>query len=343
PFNPNRGDSVTFIEGGGLSLDLRTSKVSIQKFYNMMESTIYESRGTTFSPFDLPASYCDQSALPHCQHINSVTCQGTDCPPISAPVRCHWQKRMSSADVNNAYGGLSNIGILTRDVTPQDPMIADCNTPGLLFDINGDPLAVSMADYSCVPDKSYYVSQGGDFLAAVFTTELNRVANLGVACNSYSNYSWLSTKWTYASTGGFTIQLNQSFRNVSYEVIDDVVNGQPVQRGIVDLRWKDAGDLQVYCADDVFFNEYDALFPEDGLQYEIFRPQAVIADVPTARITYEDPSDGGQVWTFFLDRGSAMSNAGGPILSEADANTVRNTVELLINRAKTLELGSACN
>ncbi|MCJ8277709.1 MAG: hypothetical protein HRT44_12450, partial [Bdellovibrionales bacterium] len=195
-FDMNRGDSILYVDGGGLSLDLRSLRVLQKSFYVIAESLIYESGGQAPNP-DLSANYCQNSAFPHCLHLNSMSCMGEGCPD-NRPVACHWETRMSNADINNAFGAVNNLVFLSKIANSSQPFVADCDNPNLFFysDVSED-VVVSLANVSCVPEGKYYASQGGDNMAAIFDAELDAVENAGDACNNYASYNWQNTKWTY--------------------------------------------------------------------------------------------------------------------------------------------------
>jgi hypothetical protein len=96
--------------------------------------------------------------------------------------------------------------------------------------------------------------------------------------------------------------------------------------------------------------EIDIIFPgteqngdEDGYVYEVVRGLSAL-DLPTAEITFEDPSDGGSVWRFFLDRVSAALNqGGGAVLNASQGDAVRDVMErVLVERAKTSGIAQPC-
>ena len=89
--------------------------------------------------------------------------------------------------------------------------------------------------------------------------------------------------------------------------------------------------------------EYNPWFPQTGLVYEIFRPQAFLADATSAEITYVDPMDNGAVRQFFLDRTTSSSVSGGAVLQQAQGNALKTSVEMLIDRADDLSLTTVCN
>ena len=338
-YNLNNGDNVFYVTGGGLSLDLSTSRILSKIYYTLMESHVFEQAGVTF-PRDLPNSYCANSALPHCAHLNNAPCLGYGCFAGTSPVRCHWQKRMSTADVNITFQALNEITFVNRKVSAQDPMIADCNDPNLYFYKENESLGLSLANRACVPDGQYYASQtSADGIKTIFNNELDSIKQLmdptggSEYCNNYSAYAWDTTKWRYQSNSGFSPPENSYHYEASYEN----------QR--VDLKWKEPGDTTLYCATGVPLQpaELDAFFPKSGLQYEIMRTQSAIVDAPTSEITFEDPVDGGLVWQLFLTRASALTNTGGAILDSTQASAIRDMIEtVLVQRAKTNQMAQAC-
>ncbi len=361
-FNLNQGDNIFYTNGGGLSLNLSTVRYLRKVHYALLESHIYEQRGTTF-PRDLPTAYCANSALPHCAHTTTAPCVGLGCFKSDVPVRCHWQKRTSTADGNRIKAALEAINFVNRVVTPNEPMIADCNNPLLYFYSVGKTLDLSLADKACVPDGMYYaLDSSGDDVQTIFDTELTDIAALTnnqgdpEYCNKYSAYAWDTSKATYSSRSGFTTPENAYQYDVEFEARVIQVDDKDVLAGMANLVFREpqsrGGDGNTYCADNVPVQpqEIDAIFPgtemdsnEDGLIYEVMRTQAVIADASTAEITYEDPVDGGSVWRLFLDRGTALTHSGGAILDADQGDAIRNVMEtVLVNRAKTSGLAQPC-
>lgn len=338
-FNLNNGDNIFYTKGGGLSLDLATSRILSKVYYTMMESHIYEQRGTTF-PRDLPTAYCTNSALPHCVHTTTAPCVGLGCFKGPSPVRCHWQKRMTTPEINNTFQALNAIQFLNRTVTPDEPMIADCNQPILDFFKETQSLQLSLADRGCVPDGMYYsVNDTGNAIEAIFDNELDAIGALmdngggSEYCNNYAAYAWDTTKFTYRANSGFTTQINSFFYEVTYEN----------QR--VNMRFKESGSNDILCANmvPVQNTEVDTLFPQDGIQYEVLRTNVAIADAPTSEITYEDPVDGGAVWRLFLTRASALTATGGAIMNQTQGDAISALIQnVLVNRAKTAGMTGAC-
>lgn len=351
-FDLNNGDNIFFVSGGGMSLNLSTSRILAKLYYSMMESTVYEQRDTTFTQ-DLPSSYCNNSALPHCAHMSAEPCVGLGCYKSTTPVRCHWQKRMSTAEINNTFDALNSLEFLTRSVSPEDPMIADCNSPLLHFYQQNKTLDVSLANPACVPDSSYYaINSSGDNIKAIFNNELDNVSALTnnqgdpEFCNNYSSYAWDSTLVEYKSHSGLTMDANSSFRfEMKYEARTLTINGQTALAGAADLIFKEAGSDALLCANSVPVQptELDVLFPSDGLQYQIYRTDSAVSDISTAEVKYEDPVDGGATWKLYLDQGTAMTYTGGAIMDQVHADAIKDLVEtVLVNRAKTSGMAQPC-
>lgn len=323
-FDMSRGDSIYYADGGGMSPDFRSLRVLQKSFYVLAESHIYEQNGTTYNP-DLPTSYCKDSALPHCNHLNTMNCLGEGCP-TNKPVACHWESRLSQAEINNTFAAINNLVFLTKTINSSEPQALDCDNPNLSFysDVVND-VHVSMAQKMCVPEGKYYVSSGGDGLKDIFENELDAVESAGAQCNNYASYHWQNTKFTYSAQSGFTPPLQRSFREVSY------------QNQSYSMRWKNSGDMTVYCANNVNFNQYDAFFPSSGLEYRIDRPNAIVADAPTVQVTYEDPVDNGRVREFYLSSMTSSTHGGGAILDSNQAQAMQSAVEALINRADAFQ------
>lgn len=330
-FNLGSGDNIFYLDGGGMSPNLRSGRLLSKLYYTILDSRIFEQRGTVFAR-DLSKNYCMNSAFPHCDHVNAKPCVGLGCYQTTQPVRCHFQARLSSDDVNTALAAVNGLQFLTRTVTPQDPMISDCDNPKLFLHSSQSSLEVSLADKACVSDGKYYASQGGDGIKSIFNSELDEVNALGDFCNNYSLYAWNTTKWTFKSHSGYTRQLQSQFRQVTYD------------NAKVNIRWKDAGDLKIYCADGVFVNPpgIDIFFPTAGLSYSMQRTNVMVADAPTASITYEDAIDGGAVREFYLDTFTAQSNSGGALLQSTNAQAMKDHIEVLVGRAKSLNLAKDC-
>jgi len=351
-FNLNDGDNIFFVKGGGLSLDLATSRILAKVYYSMIESHVFEQRGVTFQR-DLPSGYCKNSALPHCEHLSTAPCVGLGCFKGPSPVRCHWQKRMSTAEINNTFTALNSIEFLNRSVSATDPMISDCNNPMLYFYKTGSSLELSLANPACVPHGQYYAAnESGNNITAIFNNEIDEILALtdnsggSEYCNNYSAFSWDTTKFIYRAFSGF-VRPEDSYRyEVSYEARQLMIQGQLRLVGAVDMIFKEPGDATLYCANNVPVQDTeieDILFPSEGFLYEILRTNTAIADLSTAEITFEDPVDGGNDWRFFLDRGSALTATGGPIMIGSQADAIKNIVQtVLVNRAKVSGLANPC-
>lgn len=327
-FDLGKGDNVFYLFEGGFTGDLKMSRILSKLYYVIMESHLYEGPGAA-RPAELSASYCQNSAFPHCNHINSSTCTGLGCYQTNRPVRCHWEARMSNDDINSVFSSLNSLNMLIRN--DDGPVAADCADPKLFLNSQITQLDIYLGPKDCIAKDSYYSANGGTEAKALFNNELGQIDNEGDMCNNYSSYSWDSTKWVYEDMSGNSP--NPSFRKVSYE------NAQ------ADLEWKDASDSTIYCAENVFVNPpgVEIFFPSSGLQYEMYRSPVVVADAATTQITYEDPIDNGAVRTFYFNEVTAQSHeGGGAILSAAQGQAMKDHVEVLINRAKSLSLDQEC-
>lgn len=339
-FNLGRGDNIFYRTQNTAVNVLSTARVLAKSYYTIFESHIYESTDVQINS-DLPTNYCNNSALPHCAHQNPFVCMGFGCFEGPTPVRCHWQKRMTSADVNNTFPTINSLVFLTRQVTPEDPMIDGCNDPVLAFYRESSDVIVSLANRACVPNEMYYATaETGPNLIDLFNDEINNVAQLtdngggSEYCNNYSVYAWDTTKFSYESRSGFVPQAQSYFYEVSYEA------------QFATMRWKVPGDDQIYCATQVPIqpSEMNTLFPDTGLNYEVLRTNVAVADLPTAHITYEDPIDGGSVWRFYMNRGTALTFGGGAIMNEAQADAIQELIEnVLPNRAGAFNRVTNCN
>ncbi len=325
-----KGDNIFYLNGGGLSLNLRSARIYSRLFHTNLESIIYHTAGTPLDP-DLNSAYCADSALPHCQHIDRMTCLGIGCHEPNQPIRCHFQKRMSSAEVSAGLSAINSMAFQNRIVTPEDPMISDCNDPKLFFYSSKNTLEVSLADRACVPNGQYYASQGSSMIKDFMNAELNRVQNLANSCNNFATYVFNSTLWKYRSNNGFTTAINSQFRELEYS------------NAKVKIRWKDSGNNQTFCNPDVFVNppEMAAFFPDTGIRYDVLRTQAMIADAPVSEITYQNVGEDGD-WQFLLDENSALTYGGGAIISSAQATAIQAAVEVLVARAKTFTTSVVC-
>ncbi len=325
-----KGDNIFYLNGGGLSLNLRSARIYSKLFSTNMESIIYHPAGTVLDP-DLSSGYCADSALPHCQHIDRMTCLGIGCHEPNQPIRCHWQKRLSGEEINTALQAINSMFFITREVTPADPMMSDCNDPRLFFYTSKNTFEVSLTDKVCVPDGQFFASQGADAVKGVFNAELNRVQNLTMACNNFATYVWNSTEWKYRSNSGFTTALNSQFREIDYKNAKSKI------------RYKNSGNAKTFCNPDVFVNpaEVAAFFPASGINYEVLITDAQIADAPVSEITYKNVGEEGD-WHFLLDQVSAQTYRGGAIISEAQAMAIKQAVEVLVTRAQSLPTTVEC-
>ncbi len=339
-FNLNNGDNFFFTTENPTTEVLSTTRVSLKSYYTVMTTHIYESPSVTFQR-DLPSTgYCQNSALPHCAHQNPFVCLEYGCFEGQNPVRCHWQRRMSTADINTTFQAINEIRFLNRIVDAENPMIQGCNDPLLSFHKETSSLAVSLADRSCVPDGSYYANgNSGSGITTIFNSEVQRVSshlvnnNSPEYCNNYSIYSWNTTKWRYRSRSGFVPENQSYFYNVEYEN----------QR--VSMRYKKAGENEIKCASGVPVQpaELPTFFPTTGLGYEVLRTETAVADLPTAEITYEDPVDGGAVWRFFLNRGSALTNSGGAVMHPNQSEAIQRMIEeTLVAEAERIGAANEC-
>ncbi|MCB0378167.1 MAG: hypothetical protein KDD33_06720, partial [Bdellovibrionales bacterium] len=289
---------------------------------------------------DLPSEYCKDSAFPHCLPYNTMVCMGEGCPQTPRHVLCHSERPLNQADSNNVFAALNSLSFQNRFRQEGDPVASDCNGPMLSFfsDVVDD-VTVSMAsNTACIPNGDLYVVAGRANLQAIYDAELDAITANGDQCNLYANYSWDTTVWTYKRHGGFAPSI--SFIEATYEVNAQGGHGQ------VDLRWKDSGDANIYCANDVFLSnsaEYEAFFPDDGFKYEMLRTNVSVADAVVTEITYNDPSESGRNRQFFLNEMSAVQNEGGAILDSTQASAINDGIQMLINRAKTLNMQSVCN
>lgn len=350
-FNLSSGDNVFFTKGGGMSLDLSTSRILAKLYYTMMESHIFEQRGTTFNN-DLPASFCQNSAHPHCEHTTTAACTGLGCFKGNSPVRCYWQKRMSANDINIAFNALNSLNFVNRKVTEQDPMIADCNDPNLFFYNATSSLELSLADRRCVQNEQYYASEGtGDNVKTVFEDEINDLLGLtdnsggSEYCNNYAAYSWDTTSVTFRSQSA-SGSANPFSYEITYQARLMSVQGQQALAGAANLRFMEPGNSTVFCANNVAVDPTElsgALFPSEGLQYEVLRDQTA-SSFDRAEVVYQDSVDGGKNWKFFLDRNSALVEGGGAIILASQANAIKNLMQTtLINRAKNNGQAQPCN
>jgi len=333
-FNLNLGDSVVYNLGSSESAEQSMSRIYGQRFYTIKESTLFESHGTFFNP-DLPESFCENSALPHCAHLNRVTCLGSDCPPLPKPVRCHWQKRMSIREVQTTFNSLNNISFMTRSASENDPFVPNCNTPLLSFVRSNKNLTASLANRNCVPPGDYYISAGANPILSLFNNEFVEVNEQGQLCNLYSTYHWSTTSFTYlAQSSNFIPEINRQIRSIRYE------------NQVASFRFKKAGENQLYCANIVLTpDELAVFFPtqnNEGLQYFIIRSLNNPQDVDRHEIIYTNPIDGGSHWKFYLNELAADGSAGGAVISDAHAVAMENLVQTWVDRVLSSSNSHIC-
>ncbi len=325
-FNLNQGDSVVYNLGSSESAEQSMSRIYGLRFYTIKESILFESRGTTFNP-DLPESYCENSALPHCIHLNTMTCMGSNCPPLPKPIRCHLQKRMSTREVQTTFDSLNNISFMARAASEDDPFVPDCNTPLLSFVGLDKNLTASLADRSCVPPGDFYISAGAGPILSLFNNELAEVNDLGELCNRYSTYHWSTSSFNYLQQSSVsTAEVNRKIRIINYE------------NQVASLRFKEAGESRFYCANIVMTPaELSIFFPTQagGLQYLVVRPQDTPVDVDRHEIVYSDPIDGGAHWKFYLNEPAAEALNGGAVLSSPQADLIESLVQSWVDRVQS--------
>jgi hypothetical protein len=354
-FNLNNGDNVFYLNGGGQSLDTASSRILARLDYTMLESHIYEQQGASFDP-DIPMSYCQGSALPHCEYRFNEPCRGLGCLETNTPVRCHWQKRLSENDINTVFPMLNELEFLQRVLNPDEMVTPDCNTPILTFFGQETSLELSMAERACVPDGQFFISNDtGDNLATFFNGELDSILSLtdnqGGAefCNNFSAYVWTSTNVLYISRSG-NVPANDEFSfRVNFVPRNIMIDNEQQLAGMVDMVFQEAGnDRRFFCANNVPVQPDEILgvfFPENGVQYEFFRPSVFFPNLPQPHrhITYTDPADNGRDWQFYLDRDSAITERGGAVLLGSQSQALVNLVEnVLVQRARDAGLAEVC-
>jgi hypothetical protein len=338
-FNLNRGDNILYRRGAGESLFQLSVRVLLKSFYVLKETTINENWGTTFTN-DLPNAYCENSALPHCYHINLNTCMAIGCASIPAPVRCHHEKRMSTAERSETFQTINSLAFVNRNIQPDEPIMMDCNEPTLFFFSTNNTLEVSLANRSCVPQGQYYATAGAGNISTLFENELSMVDDKGDFCNRYASYNWSTTRFTYNSqSSGNTLPENRVIRQAEITFSGE---GTP----LASLVFKDSGNNTVFCANNVFVNppQLDAFYPplNGGLDYKILRPESVLVDGPTHQVTYEDPVDGGARWHFYLSDTAALTQGGGAVIRANQAQAMMDQIEVLVERARSLGQAAAC-
>lgn len=329
-YNVATGDTILFRNIG--TANLSTSRFRKQLYYYFLDTHTYHADNATIAN-DLPDSYCEKSALPHCLHINEVTCQSIGCTqPSKQIVKCYRQKRLTNAQKDNIAAILNALKFDLRNVTAQDPTIAGCDNPKLFFYGSGNKsLELSLAAKSCVPDDKYFAVAGINGVSTLFNSEITSVTNKTDDCNLYSVYSWDKTKFTYKAQSGFTTAANAELREVTYIPPTD-------KKPVAKIRFKERGSTKTYCADKVFINppELDVVFPAAGIPYSIYHTGAQLADGATTEISYQNATDGANKWQFFLNQTTAQAHRGGAILSEDQADDLKAMIQVLITRAKNL-------
>lgn len=338
--NLNCGDNIFYLTASQATERVASVRVLLKSYYVLMETHIYEAPSVSIVS-DLPSSYCTNSALPHCAHLNPFVCQGYGCFEGPQPVRCHWQKRMTNAQQNAAFAAVSELRYVNRVVDAENPFVDGCNDPSLSFYKENSTIDVSLAPRACVPNGDFYANNAtGDGTRTIFTSEIvnvesfQEIDNTPEFCNNYSAYSFDTTRFNYRSMSGFVQPEDRYYYEAHYEALPVEDDPEGRMYGAIDLKWK-IGDAPEKCVFDFPLNkpELDVLFPEGGLTYELFRPSVAIADVSSAEIIYEDPADGGATWRFFLDRGSAMLVNGGAVLQNgvnSQSDAIRAMIETVI-------------
>ena len=331
PFSFNLGCNDSFMYQSGTG---QTQSFDAIKYTNRYGGTLetVEVSGMP-SAVDLDMSYCQNSALPHCRHINGKGCQGEACVPGNPAVSCNYEKSPGSAELATFFALINGLSITTNN---QDQLIADCDTPNFRF--FSDELAdvdVSLAQQSCVPKGKLYASSGSAAMILSAGTKISDVKAMGDYCNNYAvGNRFALAKFTYKYRSGL-VQANQAQpRTVEY-----------IASQKVNIRYRNPGDAAESCISNFHVNpaEMSAFFPQGGLKYKILKTQALLAnDGPTAEIEYSEPALGTDTLKFLLDDSSAMTYRGGAVLDSAHSTAIKAAVEALITQAEAANQSAAC-
>ena len=74
------------------------------KYTNKLQNTLetVETVGAA-NAVELSASYCANSALPHCRHLNGLGCQGEACAPGNLAVQCSYERMLTQTQINSGF------------------------------------------------------------------------------------------------------------------------------------------------------------------------------------------------------------------------------------------------
>lgn len=327
-FNLACGDAFMYQSGTGQILAFDAVKYT-NKYGGTLETV--ELSGMP-SAVDLSAAYCQNSALPHCRHINNKGCQGEACVPGNPAVSCNYEKTPNAADLGTFFTLVNGLSIVTNS---QDQMIADCDTPN--FRLFSDELAdvdVSLAQQACVPKGKLYANAGSAAMMLAANSKISDVKAMGDFCNNYAvGNLFEAAKFTYKARSGFGLASQTSSRTVDY-----------ISKQKANIRYRNAGDPVEYCVSNLHVNpaEMQAFFPQAGLSYKVLKTPVALADAPTAEIEYSEPANGTDVLRFFLDNATAQTYMGGAVLDSAHSTAMKAAVEALIAQAEATQQSAAC-
>ena len=320
--------------------DLVSSNLISLKFgHYFLESTTYKDDDANTE------TSCSQSAFPHCLYVNERVEHENIVGYrfVYSPLDCHWQRRLSQDERTSLFAHIQSIKYAVKsEGGTNQPADNKCTLSSLSFNNENESLSVildyeSYKDSVCLPSGTKYASSGNiEELKDFFKTEIDKIKEKKDSedffCNNYSAYSPETTSWSYYSGSG--THPGATFRDADYNK----------ENSTVSLSWRETSGGQAQCAENVSISgeELNVFFPEEGLKYKFYYSDG--SDLVTGggawSITYEDPFDKGNKWTF-----SGKTNiraTGGAVLQDSQMEDIRTTIEKLINRAKDQNLSEDC-
>ena len=322
-----------------------SNSVSLKLGQYFLESRLYRDDN-----FGSSSDLCSKSAFPHCLYVreHEENQDVSDYRFVHSPLKCHSQHRLSQNETISLFNYARSIrySVIAEGGTNQ-PTDNECRLSTLSFKNPTESLSIVLdyelyRDSVCLPSQTKYASSGsvselkGFFEKKTSELTLKRDDEEGF-CNNYSSYSTSTTDWNYHSDDGYS--RDQSFTKAEYNKRDMTVS----------LRWKeDVADSQIQCAN-VFLqaDELAVFFPEGGLEYKFYYVDddgdgliTSVIDAANQYIIYEDPFDNGNKWKFYGKENYAKS--GGALLQNSQMESIENTIEGLISRAKSQNLLIDC-
>ncbi len=314
--------------------------ISVKFGHHFLENTISKDDDISID------TSCSESAFPHCLSVRERNEHQSVYGYLFVhdPLECHWQHRLSQNERTILLAYIQSIehSSVTEAGTNQ-PTDNKCTLSTLSFNNGTESLSVVLnydiyEDSVCLPSGTKYASSGNiGELKSFFEDEINELTakkDDGGFCNNYSTYSANTTDWSYHSDSGYSF--NPGFTNAKYNK----------ENSTVSLLWREATtNRQIQCAENVSLqtDELAVFFPEEGLKYKFYYADSQsgrIVDLPNQDITYEDPFDGGNKWKFYKSE-MLVRPIGGAVLQSSQMESIKNTIEGLINRAKSQSLLNA--